>query len=152
MRPKPPPPEPEDLEVLAAAGAIMDEHTRLDMRAVWIDTGPDAPCALCDLRVLHSRDFHYALLPARVRRLTRGYPSKVRLAERAYRKATSRKWPIERALWHEIATEHRTVRELAPVFGVCFATVARWCRLLGIQDLDGEGSDKPHDGNEYEMR
>lgn len=146
-----PAPTKEQLAVIAAADAIMAACTHLNVRPLWLDQGPDAACQFCRTRTPHSKQTHYFLLNARVRRLARGYPSKVRQAERNYRKLTGRRWPMEKTLWHEVFDQKKTCRELAPIFGVCFKTVANWCARIGIQDPEGEGCDMPPEYNEFEV-
>lgn len=135
-RPRPRPkdaPPPEAVEALARAGEVIGRYTHLPVRRVWIDEGPDASCPLCDVRELHTEELHYGLLNARARRLARSGVSKVRLAERTYRKATGRRWTMERTLWHEFVTERKTVREVAAILGISWATSARWARRIGIE-------------------
>jgi hypothetical protein len=105
------------------------------VRTVWGDDDLEAHCILCHQERPHTHQTHTLLLKEQQRRLPRGRPrSKIREAERAWRRATGQKLTVEQILAQEMRDKQppTSATDVAEVLRVSHTTVASWARRLGI--------------------
>jgi len=126
---------PDLLAAVAAGDAALAQLSTIEVRTEWGDDDLEAHCILCHQGKPHNRQTHTLLLREQQRRLPRGHhASKIKAAERAWKRATGEKLSLERILAQEMRDKQppTSAKELGQVLGVTHTTVTTWARRLGI--------------------